>query len=80
MFFKKTKISIDTYAISDEGKRVRPLVLGQNIEFYFDEGMKGSIVGMKLTSDNFINAPNHTIYIKNEQLKKILKFLIESEK
>ena len=80
MNLKTTKLSIDAFVTNDKGSAIQPISFDQNIEFSFDENMKGHQVGMKLTSKRFIDAPDHTIYIKNDQLKKILEFLIESEK
>ncbi len=78
MDLKQTKLQIETYV--DNGVFLGKVEYNQKIEFMYDENMKGSIVGMTLTSDTFINAPNLMIMFKNQDLKKILEFLIESEK
>lgn len=53
----------------------------QTIAFKYDKFTKGKNVAITLTSNNGgIDAPKHNIYLDNKDLKKILQFLIESEK
>lgn len=53
----------------------------QTIAFRYDEFTKGRNVAITLTSSGGgIDAPDHNIYLDNKDLKKILEFLIDSEK
>ena len=79
-----TKLEINTYTAptSINGRMCVKIECTQKITFFADKYMKGRSVAMVLESDNNqnINAPGIEIYLDNKDLKKILEFLIETEK
>lgn len=79
---QKVELKIETY-LFDGLKAKRQMVTipdTQEVVFMYDKFIKGRRVAMILISKEGINEPNKEIYFTNKDLKKILEFLIDSEK
>lgn len=78
----EVKLEVSTFVVSPKLTITGAIQNSQQIEFMYDEYIKGKSVAIKLTSNDGrgIHAPNLEIYLNNTNLKKILEFLIESEK
>lgn len=78
-----TELRIETHFINNSVKPIcQKIDNSQHVTFKFDNFIKGQRVAMTLTSPDgkALHAPQVDIYFNNYDLKKILEFLIESEK
>lgn len=79
--YENVELSLNLLGLPSKTTPIGRINYNQKVIFCYDKPMKGRTVGMKVISNDGsgINAPDYYIYFKNEDLKKVLEFLIEAE-